>query len=343
MSKTYSSHTGEPLRIVFMGTPDFAAHILDTLCACSLCEVVAVYSQPDRPAGRGKKIQCSSVKILAQEKNIPVYQPVHFKQAEDRATLAALRPHVLVVAAYGCILPQEVLDIATYAPINVHASLLPLYRGAAPIQRAIMDNRAETGVSIMRMEAGLDSGPVYATRALAIGKHTADSMHTALAQLGSEVLVEVLQSVAEGRAEAVAQDINLVSHAPKMRKEEGIIDWNRPAELVDAHIRGVTPWPGAQASFRRISKEGVESVCHIRIVQGEVGPPTSSHAPYVQGSTQGGQPGQIWRINSTSLAVSTADCFYILHTVRPLNKKDMPALDFANGYLSKGSDAALAF
>ena len=159
----------QKMRVVFMGTPDFAATVLRHVAAWPGCEVVAAYCQPDRPAGRGHKLQPPAVKVLAQELGIPVFQPLNFKDEADRAALAGLRPDALVVAAYGLILPQSVLDIPTIGPFNVHGSLLPQYRGAAPIQRAIMDGNHLTGISIMRMERGLDTGPMLLQRALGIG------------------------------------------------------------------------------------------------------------------------------------------------------------------------------
>ena len=159
----------QKMRVVFMGTPDFAATVLRHVAAWPGCEVVAAYCQPDRPAGRGHKLQPPAVKVLAQELGIPVFQPLNFKDEADRAALAGLRPDALVVAAYGLILPQSVLDIPTIGPFNVHGSLLPQYRGAAPIQRAIMDGNHLTGITIMRMERGLDTGPMLLQRALGIG------------------------------------------------------------------------------------------------------------------------------------------------------------------------------
>ena len=159
----------QKMRVVFMGTPDFAATVLRHVAAWPGCEVVAAYCQPDRPAGRGHKLQPPAVKVLAQELGIPVFQPLNFKDEADRAALAGLRPDALVVAAYGLILPQSVLEIPTIGPFNVHGSLLPQYRGAAPIQRAIMDGNHLTGITIMRMERGLDTGPMLLQRALGIG------------------------------------------------------------------------------------------------------------------------------------------------------------------------------
>ena len=176
------------MKIVFAGTPDFAVPSL--LAAASRGEVAAVYTQPDRPAGRGKHLHASPVKELALQRGLEVRQPLNFKNPEDIDALAALQPDFLLVAAYGLLLPQAVLNIPRLAPVNVHASLLPKYRGAAPIQRAVMNGDAETGISIMRMEAGLDTGPVYAVRSMPIGPcDTAGCIHDAMACLGGELLL----------------------------------------------------------------------------------------------------------------------------------------------------------
>lgn len=306
-----------------MGTPDFAAAILDKVCAWHGGEVVGVYCQPDRPAGRGHKLLSPPVKVLALSKGLSVFQPLNFRDESDRAALAALKPDVLAVAAYGLILPQTVLDMPRLAPLNVHGSLLPRYRGAAPIQRAIMDGCAETGVSIMRMEAGLDSGPVYAMRAIPVGEHTAGSMHDALAQLGGDMLVEVLEALRKGSvrpADAVPQDHDAVTHAAKMRKEEGVVDWSRTAEEVHARIRGVTPWPGAQTSLLRPEKE----ILRLLLMPGAIGPEKSHSVPCGQWHVlEGGQ-----------LAVAAADRFYLLGQLRPEGKKSLEAQAFVNGYLS---------
>ncbi len=320
------------LNIVFMGTPPFAAHILEQLLAYDGCKVSAVYCQPDRPAGRGKKLVSPAVKVFAEENNIPVYQPRNFKEQSQRDELAALQPDILVVAAYGLILPQAVLDIPRLAPINVHASLLPFYRGAAPIQRAIMDNQAVTGVCIMRMEAGLDTGPVYSRQSVYIRDHTSDSLHEALADLGAKVLVEVLQEFLEkGSMDSVTQLDEAATYAAKMCKEDGLIQWDARAQHVHAQIRGVTSWPGAQARLLRPEKE----ICDIKLGPGQIGPDLLDGS---QNSEDATIPlcGEVWRLEDGTIAVATRDNWYILQTVRPNNKKEMSAEAFANGYLKKG-------
>ncbi len=323
----------EVLQIVFMGTPPFAAHILEKLLAYKGCNIKAVYCQPDRPAGRGKKLVSPAVKITALENNIPVYQPLHFKDSSDQEFLASLKPDILVVAAYGLILPQRVLDIAKFAPINVHASLLPLYRGAAPIQRAILDGHKETGVSIMRMEAGLDSGPVYRKDCIDIGEHTSDSLHDVLAELGARSLIHVLDVFLEqGEMHCQVQDHELFTHAPKMRKEDGIIFWQQKASEVHAQIRAVTSWPGAQARIIRPEKEN----CDIKLAPGRIGSDIENMAEYAGSVEKKPKCGEIWRLDDGTLAVATLDKWYILQNVRPVSKNEMTAEAFGRGYLEKG-------
>ena len=248
----------QKMRVVFMGTPDFAATVLRHVAAWPGCEVVAAYCQPDRPAGRGHKLQPPAVKVLAQELGIPVFQPLNFKDEADRAALAGLRPDALVVAAYGLILPQSVLDIPTIGPFNVHGSLLPQYRGAAPIQRAIMDGNHLTGITIMRMERGLDTGPMLLQRALGIGiDDTAATMHDELADLGGRLMVEVLRQYADGDPSTpIPQEEALATYAAKLTKADGHIDWDEDAAVIHARIRGVTPWPGAIPCPRCFSRAG---------------------------------------------------------------------------------------
>ncbi len=317
-----------PLKIVFMGTPDFAAHILKQLCCWSDCEVAAVYCQPDRPAGRGKKLVFSAVKQASLHLNIPVLQPINFKKPQDIDTLRMLKPDVLVVAAYGLILPQSVLDIPVIAPLNVHASLLPLYRGAAPIQRAIMDGQAESGVSIMHMEASLDTGPVYAMQSVSIGNHTSSSLHDELAQIGSSLLISVLKKFICEKITPTPQNHELATYAAKLSKHDGVIDWHKPALSVHAHIRGVTPWPGAHISILRPEKEEIT----LKLTPGTVGPPLAECVHFLPDSHKEILPGQLWRLEKDVLAISTQDKFYIIQSVKPSNKALMLASDFARGY-----------
>lgn len=235
----------EPLRIVFAGTPDFAVPILRALLR-GPDAVVGVLTQPDRPAGRGRRPQSSPVKQLALDSGVPLTQPDALASPEDRAALAAWAPDLLVVAAYGLILPREVLSLPARGCVNVHASLLPAYRGAAPIARAILDGCGETGVTILEMAEGLDSGPVLLRRRRAIGpRETAGELHDSLAELGASALMEALHQLQEGTVEPEPQDPDRASYAPKIRKAEAELDWNRPSEFLDRAVRAFNPWPVA--------------------------------------------------------------------------------------------------
>ncbi len=317
------------LNIVFMGTPPFAAQILDTLLKWDGCNVKAAYCQPDRPAGRGKKLVAPAVKVLAEEYHIPVHQPLNFKNQEDIDILASYAPDILAVAAYGLILPQSVLDIPRIAPLNVHASILPKYRGAAPIQRAIMDGEEETGVSIMHMEAGLDSGPLYTIWALPIKRHTAASLHEVLAELGALALVEILQKMSEGKCISVPQEHEKATHAPKLTKNDGLINWNATLLQVDAQIRAVTHWPGAQICLVRPNKEN----CEIKVMSGSLGDNLYHYERFLPKGHPQPQAGDVCLFTDGNIAIATADAFYILDEVRPQNKSAMSAKDFARGYL----------
>lgn len=231
------------MRVVFMGTPDFSVPVLDALLAAGH-EVVAVYCQPPRPAGRGKKDRPSPVQACAEALGLPVRHPVSLRDMGAQAEFAALRADVAVVVAYGLILPQAVLDAPARGCLNIHASLLPRWRGAAPIHRAIMAGDAETGVCIMQMEAGLDTGPVLLQEAVKIGaQETTGQLHDRLSSLGARLIVEVLARLDDLRA--VPQPEAGVTYAAKIDKSEARVDWSRPAAEVDRLIRGLSPFPGA--------------------------------------------------------------------------------------------------
>ena len=241
------------MKIIFAGTPEFAATALAALLRTEH-EIVAVYTQPDRKAGRGQKLTASAVKQLALEHNIPVYQPLHFKSLTEeglaaQAELKALNADVMVVAAYGLILPQVVLDTPKYGCLNIHGSLLPRWRGAAPIQRAIATGDIETGVTIMKMAAGLDTGDMmYKTRCPITAEDTSASLHDKLALQGAEAIVAVLESeqtLQHYLEIREVQDESLTVYAHKLSKAEAQIDWTQPAADIDRNIRAFNPWPVA--------------------------------------------------------------------------------------------------
>ena len=232
-------------RIVFAGTPDFALASLTALVEAGRSPI-AVLTQPDRPAGRGKKLTASPVKRYAEEQGIPVRQPATLRDEQAQADLAALEPDLLIVAAYGLILPQAVLDIPRYGCLNVHASVLPRWRGAAPIQAAILAGDTKTGVSLMAMTAGLDCGPVFHIEELDIGPgETAGELHDRLAALGGQALVTQLDAILGGDLEAVPQDDALATYAPKIEKQDARVDWSLAAEDVARRIRAYNPFPGS--------------------------------------------------------------------------------------------------
>lgn len=232
------------MKIIFAGTPDFAATHLQALI--SQHEVVAVYTQPDRPAGRGKKLNASPVKLLAEQNNLPIYQPQSLKDPEQQTILANLQADIMVVVAYGLILPQVVLDAPRLGCINVHGSILPRWRGAAPIQRAVEAGDKETGVTIMQMDAGLDTGAMLTiTRCPIEPSETSGSLYDKLAALGAPALLSTLDKLKAGTAVAVAQDNGQSTYAKKIDKAEALIDWSQPAIIIDQRIRAFSPFPAA--------------------------------------------------------------------------------------------------
>ncbi|MEZ5666170.1 MAG: methionyl-tRNA formyltransferase [Alphaproteobacteria bacterium] len=265
------------LRIAFMGTPDFAVPTLAMLCD-SGHDVVAVYSQPPRPAGRGQALRPSPVHLFADRHRIPVHTPVSLKGAVEQQTFAALGLDLAVVVAYGLILPPAILAAPRLGCVNVHASLLPRWRGAAPIQRAILAGDAETGVTLMQMDAGLDTGPMLARGAIPIGPQaTAASLHDAVAVLGADCLRALLPALAAGRAVAEPQPADGVTYAAKLSRDEGAIDWRRPAAELDRMVRALNPWPGTRF---RLGDEEVKLVA-ARPADGAGAPGTIVAAPLV--------------------------------------------------------------
>jgi methionyl-tRNA formyltransferase len=234
------------LRVAFAGTPDFAVPALEVLLN-SGHSVVGVLTQPDRPKGRGRQLAASPVKLAALAHNIPVSQPTTLKDEAGRATLVAWRPDVLVVVAYGLILPAAVLSVPRLGCLNIHASLLPRWRGAAPIQRAILAGDAETGVTIMLMDAGLDTGPMLLRQQIAIGRHeTGGSLHDRLAAIGAATLLKALEGYASGAVAAVPQPADGVTYAAKIEKAEALIDWRSDALEIERQVRAFNPWPIAE-------------------------------------------------------------------------------------------------
>ncbi len=232
------------LRVGFMGTPDFAVAPLRALYEAGH-EIVCVYTQPPRPKGRGQKLQNSPVHDYALTKNIPVFHPVSLRNSEEQVVFKNHKLDVAIVAAYGLILPQAILDAPKHGCINIHASLLPRWRGASPIQRAIWAGDTETGVTLMQMDAGLDTGAMIAKRAVAItAQTTTPSLHDELAALGATMIVEAVQKLAmDGKLESTPQNDSQSNYAPLLKKEDGRVDWNQSATQIDRQIRALNPWP----------------------------------------------------------------------------------------------------
>ncbi|MBV2130233.1 methionyl-tRNA formyltransferase [Arsukibacterium indicum] len=301
----------QPLRIIFAGTPDFAARHLQALIN-SPHQIVAVYSQPDRPAGRGQKLQASAVKQLAEQHDLPVYQPKSLKKSAAQAELAALNADVMVVVAYGLILPTTVLQCPRLGCINVHGSLLPRWRGAAPIQRAIWAGDQQTGITIMQMDEGLDTGAMLSKVSCDISPvDTSASLYDKLAELGPEALLAALASLPALQETAEPQDDKQASYAEKLQKEEGLLDFAKTAAVLDREIRAFNPWPGS----------------YLQLAQGTV----KIWQAHCKDSSHQATPGQIIAAGKKGIEVACKDSVLVLTTLQPPGKKPMPVADFLNG------------
>ena len=306
----------EPLRLVFAGTPEFAAEHLKALLD-SPHQIVAVYTQPDRPAGRGQKLMPSPVKQLAVEHGIPVLQPPTLRDPTAQAELKGLDADLMVVVAYGLILPQVVLDTPRLGCINSHASLLPRWRGAAPIQRAVQAGDVESGVTVMQMEAGLDTGPMLLKVTTPISaEDTGGSLHDRLAQLGPKAVLEAIEGLASGTLQGEVQDDALANYAHKLNKDEARLDWGRPAVELERLVRAFNPWP----------------ICHSTL-DGE--PLKVIAAVLGEGK---GQPGQILAASKDGLTVACGEGALRLTRLQLPGGKP---LNFADLYNSRREQFAL--
>ncbi|MBF4257046.1 methionyl-tRNA formyltransferase [Vibrio anguillarum] len=304
----------QSLRIVFAGTPDFAARHLAALLS-SEHEVIAVYTKPDSPAGRGKKLTASPVKQMAVEHNIAVYQPENFKSDEAKQALADLNADLMVVVAYGLLLPKAVLDMPRLGCINVHGSILPRWRGAAPIQRSIWAGDSETGVTIMQMDVGLDTGDMLKIAKLPIeATDTSASMYDKLAELGPQALVECIADIASGKAIATQQDDTLANYAQKLSKEEAKIDWSADAAFIERCVRAFNPWPMSHFDVAENS---------IKVWQSRVEAQTSDHPA-----------GTIVRANKSGIYVATGNGLLVLEQLQVPGKKAMSVQDILNSRAS---------
>jgi methionyl-tRNA formyltransferase len=255
-----------PLRIVFMGTPPLAATVLDALLLEPRFNIVAVVTQPDQPRGRDLKLQPSAVKELALAKNIPVLQPARARDEQFIEEVRALSPELIAVAAYGQILPQKLLDLPQHGCLNVHTSLLPKYRGAAPIQWAILNGDPETGVTIMKMNAGLDTGAIVSEeRTVITPEDNSQTLHDRLAQLGGALLVKTIPDFVAGKTIPQPQPAEGATYARKIKKEDGRLDWAQPADVLWNRVRGLTPWPGTFTHLQQNPAPGL-----LKILRAEV-------------------------------------------------------------------------
>jgi methionyl-tRNA formyltransferase len=299
------------LRIGFAGTPQFALPALRALLA-SRHRVVGVLTQPDRPAGRGRELRASPVKLLAQEARLPLAQPATLKTAEGRAALAEWRPELLVVVAYGLILPPVVLELPRYGCLNIHGSLLPRWRGAAPIQRAILAGDSETGVTIMQLDEGLDTGPVLLERPHPIGMHdTAGDVHDALAELGAAALIEAIDGLVTRRLIPRPQPASGICHAAKIEKSEAPVDWSTSAAVVDRKIRAFNPWPIAETVFAGET---------LRLLRAGVADMGGEH----------GAPGTLLGLADDGLRVACGQGVLAVRELQRAGKRPVSARDFAN-------------
>lgn len=304
------------MKIIFAGTPEFAALALEALLAAQQ-QIVLVLTQPDRPAGRGMKSLASPVKQLALRHGIEVAQPAKLKDVQVQEFLRACDADAMVVAAYGLILPQAVLDIPRLGAINIHASLLPRWRGAAPIQRALLAGDSETGVCIMRMDAGLDTGPVLLREVLPItADDTAQTLHDRLAALGAQLIVRVMDGLEQGVLTSEVQATEGISYAHKIDKAEAKIDWTEPAATIDRHIRAFSPFPGAHSILR---------AAELKIWR-------ASPEADMNAATPDARPGQVLDVGADGLRVACGKgVLNVLQLQRPGGKR-LAVADFLRGF-----------
>ena len=305
-------------RVLFMGSPAFAVPSLTMLAERpDLCQIVGVVTQPDKRAGRGRKLTPCPVKVSADARGIPTYQPQSVRKAESLETLKGFKADLVVVAAYGKILPTSVLEMAPLGCVNVHASLLPKYRGASPITQAIINGDEEAGVSIMQLDEGMDTGAVHAMRSTPIEPtDTCGTLTVKLAELGAKLLVDQLEAILNGKSQAQPQDDSLATHAPLLSKEDGRLDFNQPAALLERQLRAFHPWPGTFTMFGE-----------TRVVIGKASLKAES-----------GRPGSVLAANKHGLLVACGKESLLIEEVKPAGSKMMPAASWVAGKGPKTGD-----
>lgn len=306
------------MKIIFMGTPDFSVPTLQALID-SRHEVVACYTQPDKPKGRGNKIQKSPVKELCEQYNIPVYQPIRIRKQENVELFKAIEADIAVVIAYGQILTEDILNAPKYGCLNIHASLLPKYRGAAPYQWAVINGEKKTGITIMQMDAGIDTGDMLLTTEIALDpKETAGSLHDKLMNLGGPLMLETLDKLEQGLLKPIKQDNTIATHAPLLKKDFGNIDWSKSAIEIERLIRGLSPWPSGYTYVERTM---------LKIFECDLYNYAEADSDKVY------RPGQICQILPKMGFVVTCGTGYLLIKELQLEgKKRMDAPSFLRGY-----------
>lgn len=307
------------MKIIFMGTPDFAVGALEAIIKAGH-EVVCVVTQPDKPKGRGKEIQFPPVKECALRYDIPVFQPAKIKTEEAVEVLRSYDAELFVVAAFGQILSSEILHMPKYGCINIHASLLPKYRGAAPIQWAILDGEKQTGVTIMQMNEGLDTGDMLTKVVVPISEQeTGDSLHDKLMEAGARLVVETIPKIAQGSLTPEKQDDSQSCYAKMLQKSLGNIDWNKEAIVLERLIRGLNSWPGSYTRFRNKNLKIWEAQCS-------------------QSEGKTAEPGTVTAVSRETIEVQTGAGTLILKSVQPEGKKRMAVKDFLLGYPVKAGE-----
>jgi methionyl-tRNA formyltransferase len=308
------------LRVAFAGTPAFAVPALEALCAAH--EVVGVLTQPDRPKGRGRQLHESPVKQAARARALPLAQPQTLKDAEGRAALAQWAPEVLVVVAYGLLLPPEVLALPRLGCLNIHGSLLPRWRGAAPVQRAILAGDAQTGVTIMQMDVGLDTGPTLLAEAVVISRaHTTGSLQDELSVLGARLLIQALTAVERGTLGAVEQPADGITYAAKIDKAEALIDWSADAVSIERQVRAFNPWPVAQTQL------GAET---LRIFSAHAEDPAGSDANTQPNDVKGSNCGAIIAVQDDYMRIQCGGGTLAVTQVQRPGRRAMSVRDFAH-------------
>lgn len=311
----------QPIRVIFMGTPVFAVPTLKKLLACDYCKLVAVITQPDKKSGRVQKLVFSPVKKLALKHNVLVLQPKNIKNSKIKRTIDALRPDIIIVAAYGQILPQTILEIPRFGCLNIHASLLPKFRGPSPIQYTILENEKETGVTIMLMDEQMDHGDIVAQKKIKVyNKDTAISLCDRLSKVGAEVVMEVLPKWVLRKIKPVPQDHSKATYTKILKKEDGKIDWKDNVEKIERKIRAFYPWPGTYTNFRCLT-HNYPKLKRLKIIQAEV---------YTVDRRL--KPGTVFQTPDKKLAVACGRGSLVLKKVQVEGKREISGEEFLRGY-----------